>query len=107
MCITRQWSYMCQLRREGADKLLSQVIPLIPQNQWHLGKMGTTALSCSYETSQPPAAGNPTQFKSWPPLVAAKQMEGLVLRKQHLSHPWGLHLRQWGNENLSNSSVGV
>lgn len=47
MCITRQWSYMCQLRREGADKLLSQVIPLIPQNQGHLGKMGMPQLSAA------------------------------------------------------------
>lgn len=44
---TRQWSYMCQLRRESADKLLSQVIPLIPQNQWHLGKMGMPQLSAA------------------------------------------------------------
>lgn len=35
----------------------------------------------SYESSQQPVVGNSTRFLSWPHLVAAKQMEGLVLKE--------------------------
>lgn len=40
-----------------------------------------TAPICFYELPQPPTVVSPTQFKSWPHLVAAKQMEGLMLRE--------------------------
>lgn len=47
MCVTRQWSYMCQSRKDNTDKLSSQVITLVLQTQWHLGKTRMSQLSAA------------------------------------------------------------